>query len=1108
MNNMSRLSKYIMCVVLVIVSCHSIGSDDRARGLLNDFVPGQQVAINYRVAASTFPSFVDNRHLLSEIKNQSGCGSCTIYAATALLEAAIRRSYETLPETPTLMEQFTIDCAFPLAGCQKGWTLDAALSSLIDHATTNHNNLMSREGRKPITAYRKDYVPQRAVCDAWKANFISNSNQDNYPFRPFEYRKYMPTTIDQVKQLIVDYGAIATAMWWDDDYLDANGITRIKAGNPNAGGHAVILLGYDDTRKAFLLRNSWGLYNGESGYYWISYDEFKPDSVSQLIYRDGGVYIIERRPMLPIRYSPEEIPTGFFSLSVITAGDGGGIVESNDGFLSCSPVCQTYYQPGKNTTLTARPTAGSKFLGWDGCQNASGNKCYITVNTNQSVTANFSLDSTLQGYDPGLIYVIGPTAAAQLSGASYSNHDSYINNNFRFTRGVTKISTFNVSKTAGVIYVDASKDFAKYQDSLSDLSVNLIFIEKLVINKADIPAYGRYTLKFSRVDPSGLASLQGSSGSAGINGADGMSYYGGCEPAGGKGVNGGVGGNGELGKTRQYTKKIVFSVNKVVDENDKLIPSQKIELRFDFPGYNGGNGGNGGIGGNGGNGGHGGEGSSSAFDCRCGPSSGGDGGSGGVGGQGGTGGDAGFGGNLYVFLSPELAESKITFNVSAGKQGAPGYAGVSGAGGQGGARGGAPGWCTVGGARGGAAGTRPNDIVSNATYGGVASIGTFNDTMMSKSAASSVTYSGISNEVLSSENRFVSLAVDSLNNEQAKIKWVDVRGGIKPRITLSQDDSVISYQEVASTVGENTYQVGGLKQGKSYTVYLTDSNDSTRVDFVTPTNLLTIADSLTLRDAIYLYNQPLNGKGDKVLVGVDCDVFELALDVTSGYTNLAMGQADTLVQALASQGAYADRIQDTDAMFAYALYENKPVKTFAFNSQSTPQPSSQIGAATVFGYCYSSNPNAHVYFHQKDVCTNTYSDGHTTSCNSADNGNGGSTDTGMRLRDAIYLYGQDVNGRGSKILAGENCDVFQLLLDVNSGYTDLAMAQQGTVNDVVPNQVLYPDRITDSAAMFSYALYDPQPVKAFVFGDRDNPLSSTKLGTNTIFGYCYSTNQE
>jgi alpha-tubulin suppressor-like RCC1 family protein/uncharacterized protein (DUF2141 family) len=265
--------------------------------------------------------------------------------------------------------------------------------------------------------------------------------------------------------------------------------------------------------------------------------------------------------------------------------------------------------------------------------------------------------------------------------------------------------------------------------------------------------------------------------------------------------------------------------------------------------------------------------------------------------------------------------------------------------------------------------------------------------------------------------------------------------------------------------------------------------------------------SMSLRDAIYLYNQPLNSKGDKVLVGVDCDVFELAVDVTSGYTNLAMGQASTLSQALTTQVEYADRINDSDAMFAYALYENQPVKTFTFNNQTNLTSSNQMGTATVFGYCYSSNPNAHVYFHQKDTCTNTYSDDHTTSCGVADNGNGGGSGGGMRLRDAIYLYGQDVDGKGSKILAGENCDVFQLLLDVNSGYADLAMAQQNSINDVMANQVLYPDRILDSAAMFSYALYDDKPVKAFVFGDRDNPSSTNKLGKNTIFGYCYSTNQ-
>ncbi|MDP2253105.1 MAG: S8 family serine peptidase, partial [Thiobacillus sp.] len=149
-----------------------------------------------------------------------------------------------------------------------------------------------------------------------------------------------------------------------------------------------------------------------------------------------------------------------------------------------------------------------------------------------------------------------------------------------------------------------------------------------------------------------------------------------------------------------------------------------------------------------------------------------------------------------------------------------------------------------------------------------------------------------------------------------------------------------------------------------------------------------IPGALTLRDAIYLYNQPLDGRGDKILAGVDCDVFQLVMDVTSGYTNLAMGQSNTLANAIGTQTAYPDTIQNADAMFAYALYQDQPVKTFVFNDKNNPSSSAQIGTGTVFGYCYSTRPTARVYFQQKDRCTNTYSDGHTTSCTAEDNGSG------------------------------------------------------------------------------------------------------------------------
>lgn len=140
---------------------------------------------------------------------------------------------------------------------------------------------------------------------------------------------------------------------------------------------------------------------------------------------------------------------------------------------------------------------------------------------------------------------------------------------------------------------------------------------------------------------------------------------------------------------------------------------------------------------------------------------------------------------------------------------------------------------------------------------------------------------------------------------------------------------------------------------------------------------------MTLRDAIYLYNQPVNGKGSKVLAGNNCDVFQLILSVNSGYTDLAMGQADTLANARSGQTAYPDRITSAAGMFSYSLYASQAVKTFAFNDKTNPTSSAQIGTTTMFGYCYSTNSAANVYIHEGDKCTNTYSNGtvQVSTCN-------------------------------------------------------------------------------------------------------------------------------
>jgi C1A family cysteine protease len=38
------------------------------------------------------------------------------------------------------------------------------------------------------------------------------------------------------------------------------------------GGHAVLAVGYDDSKSAVLVRNSWGSGWGLNGYFWLPYD--------------------------------------------------------------------------------------------------------------------------------------------------------------------------------------------------------------------------------------------------------------------------------------------------------------------------------------------------------------------------------------------------------------------------------------------------------------------------------------------------------------------------------------------------------------------------------------------------------------------------------------------------------------------------------------------------------------------------------------------------------------------------------------------------------------------------------------------------------------------
>ncbi len=78
-----------------------------------------------------------------------------------------------------------------------------------------------------------------------------------------------------------------------------------------------------------------------------------------------------------------------FTLTVTETGNGSGSVTSNPPGITCQDVCSSSFPTGSQVTLTATPATGSTFTGWSGPCSGTGT-CSVTMNSNQTVTANFT----------------------------------------------------------------------------------------------------------------------------------------------------------------------------------------------------------------------------------------------------------------------------------------------------------------------------------------------------------------------------------------------------------------------------------------------------------------------------------------------------------------------------------------------------------------------------------------------------------------------------------------------------------------------------------------------------------------------------------------------
>jgi len=180
------------------------------------------------------------------IKNQASCGSCWAFGTCAQTETAILKNTN---QTVDLSEQWLVSCNTNGWGCNGGWWAfdyhvnpGAALESCFPYSATDE---------PCISGCAFPYN-----INSWAHVGPSNA---------------MAATED-IKNAIYTYGAVAAAVYVGTPFqYYTSGVFNDCRRRPKSPNHAIQLVGWDDAKGAWLMKNSWGTGWGENGFMWIAY---------------------------------------------------------------------------------------------------------------------------------------------------------------------------------------------------------------------------------------------------------------------------------------------------------------------------------------------------------------------------------------------------------------------------------------------------------------------------------------------------------------------------------------------------------------------------------------------------------------------------------------------------------------------------------------------------------------------------------------------------------------------------------------------------------------------------------------------------------------------
>jgi C1A family cysteine protease len=233
-------------------------------GLIKPEVTGKEKIISVEAPLAELPASLDwsssnpisSNSCVTSVRDQGNCGSCWAFATAGALESYTLKQADCPVGDLDLAEQILVSCS-GAGSCSGGY---------IDQASNFINNTgLPLEGCYPYTAANSKC---RNACTNWQLN---TDRIDSW--------SYVATTsplVEDIKNALNTYGPLVTTMNVYTDFFyysgEGVGVYSYTYGNYE-GGHAILIVGYDDSGQYFIVKNSWGINWGKSGFFNIAYSQ-------------------------------------------------------------------------------------------------------------------------------------------------------------------------------------------------------------------------------------------------------------------------------------------------------------------------------------------------------------------------------------------------------------------------------------------------------------------------------------------------------------------------------------------------------------------------------------------------------------------------------------------------------------------------------------------------------------------------------------------------------------------------------------------------------------------------------------------------------------------